>query len=112
MHSKLISRLLTTSWVILVASFCLGIYLALSAPATFIVTDRQAKLVEIEATTSIAELKAQASGLAMVGNNATQISRVLFGVAVWTFLVFTVLSVLNLVWLRRLRRATDEHTTA
>jgi len=101
-----------TSRIILLVSFCLAIYLAMSAPATFIVTDRQETLAEIQAATSIEALRARASGLAMVGNNATQICRVLFGVAVWTLLVFTVLSILNLIWLRRLRRSTDEHTTA
>jgi hypothetical protein len=112
MHSKLISRIAMTSRVILVVSFCLAIYLAMSAPATFIVTDRQETLAKIEAATSITELKARASGLAMVGNNATEICRVLFGIAVWTLLVFTVLSILNLIWLRKLKRATDEHPTA
>jgi len=111
MHSKLISRLVITSRITLLVSFCLAIYLALSAPATFIVPDRQGTLAEIEAATSIAELKARASGLAMVGNNATQICKVLFGVAVCTLLGFTVLSVLNLIWLGSLRKSTDEHTT-
>ena len=112
MHSKLISRLATTSRTIVVLAFVVAIYLALSVPSTFIVSDRQAELSSIEAMTTVAELKARASGLTMVGDNATQASRVLFGIAAGTFILFTVLSLLNLIWLRRLRRVIDETNAA
>ena len=110
--AQLISRLVTTSRIVLVVSFCVAIYLAMSAPATCIVTDRRETLAEIQAATSIEALKVRASGLAQVGSNATEICRVLFGVAVWTLLVLAVLSILNLIWLRKLRRVSDEQPTA
>jgi len=112
MHSKLLSRLAMTSRAIVVVAFSVAVYLALGAPSTFIVSDRQAELSSIEAATTVAELKARASGLAMIGNNATQASRVLFSIAVATLLLFTVLSLLNLIWLRRLRRSIDETNAA
>jgi hypothetical protein len=111
MQSKLIARLVITSFIILLTSFCLAGYLALSAPATFIITDRQQTLAEIQATATIDALRTRASGLAMVGNNATQICKVLFGISVWTLLVFAVLSVFNLMWLHKLKRTTDKDKT-
>ena len=108
MHSKLINRLAMTNRAILVLGLLLVFYLVLSVPATTVVSDRQGELARIEAATSVSELKAIASGLAMIGNNATRISQVLFGIVILTLLVFVVLSILNLVWLRTLRRLRDE----
>src|SRR5437667_7049061 len=112
MRSKLISRLATTSRAIVGLAFGVGIYLALAAPATFIVSDRQEELSRIEAATTVAELKARASALAMVGNNATQASRVLFGIAIGTLLVFTLLALPIQAWLTLLSMTDHEATAA
>src|SRR5881296_1666531 len=108
MHSKLIKRLAMTNRAIFVLGLLLAFYLALSVPATTVVSDRQGELARIEAASSVSELKAIASGLAMIGNNATRISRVSFGIVILTLLVFVFLSILNLVWLRALKRLRDE----
>src|SRR6266496_5478389 len=108
MHSKLINRLATTNWAILVVGLLLAAYLVVSVPATAVVSDRQGELARIEAASGVSELKAIATGLAMIGNNATRISQVLFGIVILTLLVFVFLSILNLVWLRALKRLRDE----
>lgn len=109
MHSKLLKRLAMTSRAVFAFGLLLAIYLVLSIPETAVVSDRQGELSRIEAASSVAELKAIASGLAMVGNNATRISQVLFGIVLLTLLLFAVLSVLNLIWLKRLKRLSDEN---
>jgi hypothetical protein len=83
-------------------------YLLLSAGATQIVSDRQGELASIKAATNIAELKAHASGLAMVGNNASQISMVLLWIAMLALLFFAVLAGFSLHWLGRLERVMNE----
>jgi len=112
MQLTLINRRAVPSRVILVLGFLLAVYLVLSVPATSVGSDRQGELSQIEAASSLAELKAHASGLAMVAKNATQISAVPCGIVILTPLLFIGLSILNLVWLRRLKRFNDEtHTT-
>jgi hypothetical protein len=108
MHSKLISRLRFTSWLIIILGLLVCGYLLLSAPATQIVTDRQAELVRIGTASSIAELKAHASGLVMVGSNASHISMVLLKIAILASLFFAVLAGFSLHWLGRLARVINE----
>jgi len=108
MHSNLINWLAVTNRVIFALGLLLAFYLVLSVPATTVVSDRQGELARIEVASSVSELKAIASGLAMIGNNATRISQVLFGIVILTLVVFVFLSILNLVWLRALKRLRDE----
>ena len=108
MPSKCISRLVKANYFTLIVSFALAAFVAMSAPATFIVSDRQETLAKIEAMTSLTEVKATASSLAMVGNNVTSICKVLFSVVVWTLLVFTALGILNLICLKKLGAAMDK----
>jgi hypothetical protein len=108
MNSKLINRLAMSSQAALVVGLLLAIYLFLSVPATAVVSDREGELARIKAMTDLAELKAYTSGLAMVANNATHISAVLFGIVIIVLLLFVFLSFLDLVWLRKLTRLCKE----
>jgi hypothetical protein len=83
-------------------------FILLSAAATQIVSDRQGELARIEATTSLADLKIHASGLAMVGNNASQTSMVLLWIAMLAALFFAILAGFILHWLGRLERVINE----
>ena len=103
MRLKLINRLAIVSRVIILLGFVLAVYLVLSVPFMQVVADRHTELGEIEAASSLPELKAHASALAVVGDNATHISRVLFGLVIVTLIFFMVLSALSLVWLKKLR---------
>ena len=108
MHSKLITRLRAASWAIIVLGVLVFGYLLLSAPATQVVSDRQGELASIEAMTNVVELKARASVLTMVGDNATHISMVLLWIAMLALLSFAVLAGFCLHWLGRLERAINE----
>ncbi len=108
MHSKFISRLRGASWAIIVLGVLVFGYLLLSAAATQIVSDRQGELAHIDASTNLVELKAHASGLALVGNNASHISMVLLWIAMLTLLFFVALAAASLHWLGKLERGIDE----
>lgn len=108
MHSKLISRLRGTSWVIIALGLLVVGHLLLSAAETQIVRDRDEQLARIEASTNIVELKAHASGLVMIGNNASHISMVLLWIAMLTLLFFIVLAGMSLHWLGTLERTLNQ----
>jgi hypothetical protein len=108
MQSKLIKSLVMTNRVIFVLGFLLVVYLVFAVPQTKVVSDRQGELAQIDATSNLAELKAHASALAMVANNATHISAVLFGVVIVMLLFFVVLSILNLFLLRKLKSLSNQ----
>jgi hypothetical protein len=108
MHSKFISRLRGASWTIIVLGVLVFGYLLLSVAATQIVSDRQGELARIEASTNLLELKAHASGLAMIGNNASHISMVLLWIAMLTLLFFVVLAGAILHWLSKLDRGIND----
>jgi len=106
-HSKLISRLRGASWAIIVLGVLACGFLLLSGAATQIVTDQQ-ELARIKTVTNIAELKAQTSGLAIVGNTASHISMVLLWIAMLALLFFAILAGISLHWLGRLERVINE----
>jgi hypothetical protein len=108
MHSKFLSRLRGASWTTIVIGVLVCGYLFLSAASTQIVTDRQGELARIAAITNIAELKARASGLAMIGNNSSEISMGLLWIAMLASLFFAVLAGFSLHWLGRLERVINE----
>lgn len=112
MRSNLINRLVMTNRVIFTLSLLLLIYLAVAAPETAVVSDKQAQLTQINSISSLAELKAEASGLAMVAHNAGVTSMVLLRIVLVTLLVFMLLSFASLLWLRRLSRVGAPPNTA
>lgn len=103
MNGSLIERVIVTNRVIFVLGLLLSIYLFTSIPATRVVSDRSAELASIDGMTNVTQLKAHASGLAMVAKNASDVSTVLFGVVIAMLLFFAALSLINLWWLRRLK---------
>jgi hypothetical protein len=108
MASRLISRLKALGWVAIGLGILVSAYLLPSAAETKVVADRKGELALIAGTTNLAELKAHASGLVMVADNAGHISIVLIWVAVTTLLVLAVLAGVSIRWLGRLQRDINE----
>src|SRR5437867_3452162 len=103
MNPKLLIRVQVTSRIIVIWASLLAVYLILAVPSMVSVRNRQEEIAWITSTTNVSELQARASGLTMVADNAGHASAVLFGLVILTLLLFSVVSVLNLIWLRQIR---------
>jgi len=108
MDSEFIWRLKALNWITVGPGILVSGYLLLSAPATQVIINRREELARVEAITNITELKYYTSGLVMVANNTSQISMVLFWVAVLALMLLVVLAVISIHWLGRLSKGNPQ----
>ena len=110
MNNTLISRLAVAQWAVVILGVLLFLFLAVQFPETVGVRDSVATAAEIEGASSITVLRQIAARLAFLGHGATVVSGTMFAAITLVLCLFVALSLLNLIWLRKLRRLHNENT--
>ena len=109
MNNTLISRLAVAQWAVVILGVLLFLFLAVQFPEIVVVRDSVATAAEIEGASSITVLRQIAARLAFLGHGATVVSGTMFAAITLVLFLFVALSLLNLIWLRKLRRLHSEN---
>ena len=109
--SKLINRLTIANGVTLLLSLLLIVYLFFFEPvgaARFVSSHAQMELSAIQTSDASADVKAHAMSMYSIANSGMRASALLSGEVMLVLLFFVLLSILNFIWLRKLRRLSHD----